>query len=252
VAFTALAEDAVSWSVPAVNTSAPVSLTPAQLNAIYTCTDTNWNQVGGADQAIAPFLPQSGSGTLSFFLSAIGVTTPGPCVSNDSNQLEENEGTNPVLNNPGAIFIYSVGDFIAQTQHSAHCVAAGCTPNASGVVCVKVPGMNQFGCNVDGAGTAQGPMVPQEINGIAPTVGSGGNEAINPAFPATFDRTLFDVVPYDATTTDHIPANETGAVGGVDLETMFGASGFDCSNATAQNDIIDYGFANIPTCGSTN
>ena len=33
---------------------------------------------------------------------------------------------------------------------------------------------------------------------------------------------------------------------------MFGASGFDCSNATAQTDITDYGFANIPTCGSPN
>src|SRR5215469_8985804 len=96
VAFAAMAADAVSWAAPAANTAAPASLTPSQLNQIYTCSVTNWNQVGGGNQAIAPFLPQSGSGTLSFFLAAIGVTTPGPCVSDNGNTLEENEGVDPV------------------------------------------------------------------------------------------------------------------------------------------------------------
>ncbi len=88
VAFTALAGDAVDWATPST-TDAPKTLTPAQLNAIYTCTDTNWNQVGGKNAPIQPFLPQSGAGTLTFWLAAIGVTTPGPCVSNDNNTLEQ-------------------------------------------------------------------------------------------------------------------------------------------------------------------
>ena len=250
VAFVALAGDAVTWSHPTVNTAAPATLTTAQLNAIYTCTDTNWSQVGGGNQAIVPFLPQSGSGTLSFFLAAIGVTTPGPCVSNVGNTLEENEGDNAALNNPGAIFIYSVGDWIAQTFHAPKCVKAGCTAS-NGVVCKKTPNLDQFWCNVTGAGTTQGTEVLGQINGIAPTTGSGKSTVINSAFPATFDRTLFDVVPFDPNTADHIPG-ASSPVGGLNLEGIFGASGYYCTNATAKKDVTNYGFVNIGTCGSTN
>ncbi len=250
VAFVNLAGDAVTWSHPAVNTAAPKTLTAAQLNAIYTCTDTNWNQVGGGNQTIAPFLPQSGSGTLSFFLAAIGVTTPGPCVSNDNNLLEENEGINSVLNSPGGIFIYSVGDWIAQSFHAATCVnKTTCAANSSGVICKKVPGLDQFWCNISGTGTAQGAEVLGQINGIAPTTGSGKSTVINSAFPSTFDRTLFDVVPYDPATTDHIPG-ATSPVGGVNLEKLFGGSGFDCGS-TAKTDIKNYGFVPLGTCGAT-
>ena len=244
VAFTALAGDAVTWGVPTVNTAAPTSLTTAQLNAIYTCTDTNWNQVGGSSQAITPFLPQSGSGTLSFFLAAIGVTTPGSCVSNVGNTLEENEGVNPALNTPGGIFIYSVGDFIAQTQHSDACITSGtCAANSSGVVCTHTPDKNAFFCDVHGV------MNLREINGIAPISGSGSSETINTAFPSTFDRTLFNVVPWDPATTDHIPG-ATSPVGGVNLAPIFSATGYDCS-AAGKAAISAYGFINLPTCGQT-
>jgi len=252
VAFVALAGDAVTWSHPAVNTAAPATLTPTQLASIYTCATTNWNQVGGGNQAIVPFLPQNGSGTLSFFLAAIGVTTPGPCVSNVSNTLEENEGTNSALNNPGAIFIYSVGDWIAQSFHAPKCVvAATCKANASGVICKKVPGLDQFWCNISGVGTPQGAEKLGQISGVAPTTGSGKSTKINPLFPATFDRTLFDVVPFDPATSNHIPG-ATSPVGGIDLATEFGATGFDCSNATAKTDITNYGFVNLGGgCGHT-
>jgi ABC-type phosphate transport system substrate-binding protein len=245
VAFTALAGDAVSWAAPAVNTAAPATLTMQQLNQIYTCSVTNWNQVGGGNQAIAPFLPQSGSGTLSFFLGAIGVSTPGPCVSNNGNMLEENEGVNPVLNNPGAIFPYSVGDYIAQTFHADKCLNSACTANSSGVICKKTPDKVQFWCNVHGT------MTPKQINGIAPTTGSGSSTKINTAFPATFQRTLFDVVPFDPGTTDHIPG-ATSPVGGLNLEQLFAKTGFDCASSTAKADITAYGFLNLPACGATN
>jgi ABC-type phosphate transport system substrate-binding protein len=255
VAFVALAGDAVTWSHPAINTSAPATLTPAQLTAIYTCTDTTWNQVGGSStQAIAPFLPQSGSGTLSVFLAAIGVTTPGPCVStgNPANSLEENEGDNPVLNNAGAIFIYSAGDWIAQQFHAPKCLKAGCTAS-NGVICKKTPNLDQFWCNVNGTGTAQGAEVLGQVNGVAPTTGSGTSTAINPAFANTnplFGRTLYQVVPFN-TTASPIPSG-TSPVGGLDLNGIFGASGYDCSNATAQKDITNYGFQNIVNCGTPN
>ena len=244
VAFAALAADAISWSIPAVNTSAPASLTQAQLTAIYTCTDTNWDQVGGANQAIVPFIPQNGSGTYAAWLTMIAVTTPGPCVQSANNTLEENEGTNPVLNNPGAIFPFSVGDYIAQTVHSDKCLTTpSCAPSSAGVICKHTPDKNAFFCDIHGT------MTEQEINGIAPIAGTGSNETINPAFPTQFDRTLYNVVPYDPATTDHIPG-ATSPVGGLNLEGIFGATGYDCSSAGAAI-ITSYGFVPIPTCGST-
>jgi ABC-type phosphate transport system substrate-binding protein len=246
VAFVALAGDAVSWSTPSVNTAAPATLTPAQLASIYTCSVTNWNQVGGANQAIVPFLPQAGSGTLSFWLTALGNITPGPCVSNNGNMLEENEGVNPVLNNPGAIFIYSVGDYIAQKFHADKCLKTACTANASGVICKKTPDKVQYWCDVHGT------MTPRKISGIAPTTGSGTGTKINPAFPATFDRTLFNVVPFDPATSDHIPG-ASSPVGGLPLQGIFGAGGFDCKSSTAKTDITQYGFVPLGlSCGGTN
>ena len=214
IAFVNLAADALTWSTQAVN-DAPASLTQTQLNAIYTCADTNWDQVGGKNAPIQAFLPQSGSGTLSAWMTAIGVTTPGPCVSNVNNTLEENEGVNPALQTPEAIFPYSIGDYISQADHSAVCVnKTTCTANSSGVICKPAPGKNPFSCDIHGT------MVLKEINGIKPTTGSGTRTVINSAFPSTFGRTLFDVVPYDPSTADHIPG-ATNPVGGVNLEKIF-------------------------------
>lgn len=38
---------------------------------------------------------------------------------------------------------------------------------------------------------------------------------------------------------------------GGNLEKLFGASGFVCSNATAKTDLKDYGFPVTPLCGVT-
>lgn len=69
-------------------TSNAVPLTAAQLNSIYSCTTTTWNQVGGAStDTIIPIIPQVGSGTRSSFLGAIGNPTLGGCVKT----AEEND-----------------------------------------------------------------------------------------------------------------------------------------------------------------
>jgi hypothetical protein len=86
---------------------------------------------------------------------------------------------------------------------------------------------------------------------VAPTTGSGANTVINSAFPATFQRIVYEVVPYDPATSDHIPGSESGAPGGVDMEQLFGASGFVCSNASAKTDLKNYGFLVTPLCGVT-
>ena len=248
VAFTTLGGDAVTWATQTV-TAAPKTLTPAQLSAIFTCADTNWSQVGGKNAPIKAFLPQAGSGTLSFWETALGIT-PGPCVSDDGGLLEENEGVNKVLQSPNAIFIYSVGDWIAQVQHSAKCIntnvkaGTACSPNKSGVVCVHVPSKNWFSCDLHGT------MKLGAISGVSPTVGKGASQKINPKFPSTFDRTLFNVVPFDTATKDHIPG-KTKPVGGVNLEPIFSASGFDCG-AKGSADIRNYGFVPLGSnCGKT-
>ena len=243
IAFVDLAGDAVTWSAQAT-TNAPATLTAAQLAAIYNCTDTNWNQVGGKNAPIHAFIPQSGSGTRSFFLGAIGVATPGSCVSDVNGTLEENEGVNPVLNDPDAIFPFSTGKYIAERFHSATCFNSSCTPNGSGLRCTPSGTQNLFGCNNHGT------LVLKKINGIAPTTGTGQGTVINSAFPATFQRTVFEVVPFDPATSDHIPG-ATSPVGGVNLEQIFGASGFVCTNATAKADLKKYGFLVSPLCGIT-
>lgn len=71
-------------------TTNAVALSAAQLNSIYACTVTTWNDpsLGGTSATtIKPLLPQIGSGTRSSFLSAIGLATPGACVQN----VEEND-----------------------------------------------------------------------------------------------------------------------------------------------------------------
>jgi len=94
-------------------------------------------------------------------------------------------------------------------------------------------------------------MALKKINGVAPTTGSGANTVINGSFPATFQRTVFEVVPYDPNTTDHIPGSESGATGGVNLESILGASGFVCTSSQAKTDLKNYGFLVTPRCGVT-
>jgi ABC-type phosphate transport system substrate-binding protein len=230
IAFIVLAGDAVTYATQAV-TNAPNSLTTAQLTAIYSCAVTNWKQVGGKNAPIKPFLPQTSSGTRSFFLSAIGVTTPGACVSDGNNLLEENEGTNPLLHSPDAIIPYSVGKYLAEVDHSASCLNSGCTA-VHGVACKPHSGQNLFGCNTHGS------MVLHNLNGTSPLSG----KTINNKFSATFVRHLFEVVRYDAATADHIPPS---------MEPVFGAKGWVCQSPVAKQDLLNYGFILLGGCGTT-
>ena len=239
IAFVDLAGDAVTWAANAT-TNAPANLTTAQLTAIYECKDTNWSQVGGKSAPIKAFIPQTGSGTRSFFLTALGngtAITPGSCVSDGGGTIEENEGVNPALAGPDTIFPFSIGKWIAEADHSATCFNKACTANSSGKVCAPKSGQNLYGCNTHGT------MVLEKINGTAPTTGSGATQKINSGFSSAFIRTLFEVVPFSTSTTDHIPSY---------LEPFFGHKGWVCANGTAKTDLLDYGFiVHTTTCGLT-
>jgi hypothetical protein len=211
--------------------NAPANLTTAQLNAIYTCTDTNWSQVGGKSAPIDAQLPQTSSGTRAFFLAAIGVSTPGSCVNSTA---EENEGVDPVLKGPDVIFPYSIGKYIAEKFHSAKCVKSDCTGSPA---CHPSKTQNRFGCD------SHGSMVLRDINGTKPTTGSGTKTVINAHFSAKFVRTVYVVVRW-ASTKDNIPSH---------LEPFFAAAknhGWVCSNASAKTDLINYGFLPTPFCGT--
>jgi phosphate transport system substrate-binding protein len=105
--------DAVGWS--SASAAAPANLTLAQLRGIYNCTFTNWNQVGGQNQAIQRFYPQPGSGTRAFFQSDVlgfdpftFTTCPAPI------EVQENQGaTIPVAQRPAAIVPFSGANWIA-------------------------------------------------------------------------------------------------------------------------------------------
>ena len=238
ISFINLGGDAVTYATQP-GTHAPANLTTAQLQGIYNCTLTNWSQVGGSSAPIAAMLPQNGSGTRSFFLGAIGLTAPGPCVSTSATRqgaagandqtLEENEGVDPSLNMNKAdvIFPFSVGKWIAERFHSASCgTVANCFAHPS--QCHPTATQNMFGCNTSGT------MKLNSINSTAPTLGTGANTRINPGFTPTFTRLLFIVANAPQGT---VPAS---------LKSYFGPTGFTCTGALAKKHLKSYGFLVLP------
>jgi len=247
VAFDTLWSDAVTYGTTS-NTNAPNNLTKAQLAEIFGCAvpatpsfaANTWGALlgpsaKGANQAIDPILPQAGSGTLSFFTGVLGVPTTEPTCGTAKNlttdqQPEENEGISKVFllrsgrPNPNVIFPFSVGAYVAQQYHSAKC---GKRPSK---------GQNMFGCNVNGVLHLNG------IGGVAPTVKPRhGSPVTNPKWRRTpFERFLFAVVPFSATTSDHIPAK---------LEGLLGKHGYFCKQTKV---VAAYGFQTTPLCGLTN
>jgi ABC-type phosphate transport system substrate-binding protein len=231
IEFVAFARDAISWAVRSSakgGNDAPKSLNLAQLKAIFTCADTNWSQVGGKNATIKVYLPQAGSGTLATWETFMGITTLGSCVSQAP---EENEGTysgktatDPTngFNSPNAIFIYSIGAYIAQKYHSAAC---GAKPSKT---------QNAFGCNVTGF------LTPMDINGISP-LSSAKVPVTNPAFPSNFWRVLYNVVPYTPGTANHMT---------LAINAIFGHTGYLCTSKVAKAQISNYGFVNTGLCGS--
>jgi len=70
----AFAVDGLKMAV-ADTSNAPATLTKAQITGIYNGTFNSWDDVGGTSTAlIEPKIPQSGSGTRSFFQGQIGVS----------------------------------------------------------------------------------------------------------------------------------------------------------------------------------
>jgi ABC-type phosphate transport system substrate-binding protein len=119
--YYAFGVDGVSWATHP-SSPAPTNLTLAQLQGIFNCTFTNWNQVGGTAGQIQRYFPQSGSGTRAFVVSDLlggqdPVNFQGPnCPAVIPTQ--ENSGELIALNGDQttAVVPYSAGNWIAQAN----------------------------------------------------------------------------------------------------------------------------------------
>ncbi|MFJ5229038.1 substrate-binding domain-containing protein [Kitasatospora sp. NPDC088391] len=185
--FVAFAKDAVTWAAKSGG-HAPANLTTQALRDIYSCQPwaVDWSAYGGAAGPIRPWLPSPSSGTGAFFLKAIGLSAPGGCVRYGP---VENEGTDPVLDDPDAIVPYSAGHWVGQSR--GHGSAAD----------------------------APGALTLRNINGLAPLNGIG---AVNASFAASsYGRVLYNVVR-EAEWRGSGP--QTTA-----LRAVFGSTGYLCS-----------------------
>lgn len=210
VAFVAMAGDAVTIATQSTNNIADANLTTANLATIYTTCSLN-------GVTYKPYIPQAGSGTRAFFLSVIGVTTPGSCVG----VVQENTGTQ-LPNDPMALEPYSTSKYIAQAYHSSNSNPVPPTPNLFGT-------------------DEHGTTILRSVDGVAPTTGSGTSTVINTSFYQTaYGRSVFNVVRDNGLST-HIPSYELPVFG------TSGQGGWICKNGAT--DLKNYGLLPLSSLG---
>ncbi|MGW2820104.1 Ig-like domain repeat protein [Streptomyces sp. NPDC001443] len=206
----------------AVKGSALDSLTVDDLHDIYAGTTTVVN-----GQTVHPKIPQSGSGTRKFFLSAIGLTDA--TLSPNIPTVQENQA-NDGLTEDGALEPFSVGSWIAQINgvapdHSKDAAAAG-----GHLASVQLPG--DTGGATTPVATANGKLVP-----------------VNYYYEnATFGRDVYNVVPTRA-------IDPTSVFFDKDLYDVFVTSGSHTAalaSDTAEQTIAAFGFVNESYNGSVN
>ncbi|MGW0941883.1 hypothetical protein ACWD4O_04920 [Streptomyces sp. NPDC002623] len=156
--FIPYAKDGVTYATD-LGSTVPTNLTKTQLASIYTnCTytDASNNVI-----TVQPLLPQTGSGTRTFWLSAIGISESqvGACVTQG---IQEHDGT--AITSGTQLMPYSIAQWIAQGKGYAD------VPNRRGESRLR------------------------GINGTTPTTGSGATIALNTLFDAGFLRDVYNVV----------------------------------------------------------
>jgi hypothetical protein len=193
-------------------TDAPVNgLVPFNLRNIYRGAVTTFVTASGEDQTITPLVPQSGSGTRSFWLGQLGLVEPGstsgvPHAATDRNgSVQEHNGTS--ITGAGDIVPFSVAQYIAQGNHAA------------------------LPTNV---AERRGQVALGKIGTRAPYVISNNTLTLNSAFPVK--RTVYNVV-------------QTSRLGEASIANTFVGSNSAVCQAGAT--IVKYGFATAPNCGVT-
>jgi len=190
-------------------------------------TSTTVVSVNGA--VVHPKIPQSGSGTRSFFLSAIGVTTaqlapyiPVPNNTIATGGLPENDGTQ--IPNDGDLIPFSAAQWISQQNGKATDTTAG--------------------------------LALSSVNGSAPTSGSAPAMTAGALFGHKTLGGDFDVVPtsgvgnFNRDTFNVVPASFlTGTAKQQALVSVLGGSGV--GGASGKAVIKSYGFGALTYIGNT-
>jgi ABC-type phosphate transport system substrate-binding protein len=103
--------DGLKMAVRKAGTNAPASLTAAQLVGIYQGTITDWSQIDPSKSGtITPLIPQSGSGTRSFFEDRLKASNGGVAVTLAPSVKETQEHSDAdVVGDPNAIVPFSTG-----------------------------------------------------------------------------------------------------------------------------------------------
>jgi hypothetical protein len=216
-----LALDAVTYATASTEADVPTNLTIANLTAIYSAADGALVTIGGqsyevgneanADADIRPYLPQTGSGTRSFWLGQLGLTEADVATSTNSavewsytgGSVQEHDGS-VLADVDNAIVPFSIAQHIAQGNKAT--------------IEATYPGVTV-------ANRLHGAAL-RSVNGVAPEV-SG---VLNTAFPIS--RPVFTVVEYA-----ELATNST-------LSAVFeGPSGL----AYDQDVIADFGFGDLST-----
>ncbi|WP_158604526.1 substrate-binding domain-containing protein [Nocardioides mangrovicus] len=93
-----------------VASNAPTALSIGQVLGIYNGTFTNWAQLGGNNAPIHPYIPQTGSGTRTFFLAQLQAANGGVAPTLASNVVETQEhDPTAIKNDPDAVAPFSRG-----------------------------------------------------------------------------------------------------------------------------------------------
>lgn len=193
LAYVPYARDAVAYAYKAADSTAAsvlANLTAAQLTAIYSASTPT--TISGV--TITPRLPQSGSGTRSFFLGAIGVSTPGAAVQSADNTTAGPAENDATVLGSNQIIPFSVANWVAQSNNVA---------------------VNTIG--------STGVLLGSPL-GVAPFTGSGTSLVANGAYysDTTFGRDTYLVVEY-ARITSGSPTYDAGLASLVTQLVSYGA-----------------------------
>ncbi|MDX3072278.1 Ig-like domain repeat protein [Streptomyces sp. MI02-7b] len=195
------------------------NLTVDQLHDIYSGTLKELN-----GQAVHPFIPQGGSGTRKFFVSALGLNDE--IVSKVATVVQENQADD-ALKADGALVPFSVASWIAQNN--------GIAPDHSGTARAS----GAYLANIQFAND-EGPTSPvTKVNGkLAPVAGYYDN--------ATFGRDVYNVVPTRAIDPTSVFFDKAL----YDIFVTNGSHTAALASETAEDVIDDFGFMNEPYNGS--
>lgn len=221
--------DAVGWS--SASPAAPANLTVAQLRGIYNCSFTNWNQVGGSNQAIKRYYPQPGSGTRAFFQS--DVLGFDPFTFSNANcplpvEVQENQGaTIPVADRPAAVVPYSGGNWIAMANGRI-------TDQRAGQTIRSLEGKNITFNN----GTSWVPATPVATGDAAAPVQESNVKLVDstPAYVGV--RFVFNV-------TDESSASHESAIRYVGFDNVEGGATSPLCSGGKANIVSEFGFGTL-------